>query len=51
MENSQIFSHKAFCLFAVVEMFLRVALFLEVYSVQKTGCTTSRPPWLAEEST
>ena len=44
MKDTQIFSHKAFCLFVVAEMFLEVALFLEVYSVQKTGCTPGRPP-------
>ena len=50
MKNTQNFSHKNFCLFVVAEMFLRVALFLEVYSVQKTGWMPGRPPWLADKS-
>ena len=44
------FSHESFCLFVVAEMFLGVALFLEVYSVVKTGCTPGRPPWLDDKS-
>ena len=49
-ENHPDFSHKTFCLFVVAEIFLAVALFLEVYSVQKTGCTPGRPQWLADKS-
>ena len=37
------------CLSFVAEMFLVVILFLEVYSVLKTGCTPDRPPWLADK--
>ena len=31
-------------------MFLRVALFLEIYSILKTGCSPGRPLWLADTS-
>ena len=30
-------------------MFLEVALFLEAYSLLKTGCMPGRPPWLADK--
>ena len=51
MKNTQVFlSHKAFCLFVVAEMFLGVALFLEVCSVLITGYTPGRPPWLVDKS-
>ena len=50
MENTYIFPHKTFCFFVVAEMFLGVALFLEVYSVLKTGCPPGRPPCLADKS-
>ena len=43
------FPHKAFCLFVTAEMFLEVALFLETYSVLKTGCTPCEKPWLADK--
>ena len=49
-KKTQIFPHKAFCLFVVAEMFLGVALSLEAYSVLKIGCTPGRPPWLADKS-
>ena len=44
MKNTQFLPHKAFCLSVVAEMFFGVALFLEVYSALKTGCTPGRPP-------
>ena len=44
------YPHKSFCLFALAEMFLWVALFLEVYSVLKTGCMPGWPAWLADKS-
>ena len=45
-----IFPHKAFCLIVVAEIFLKVALYLETYSVLKTpGCMPGRPPWLADK--
>ena len=50
MKNTTIFFSKAFCLFAVAKMFFRVTLFLEVFSVQKTGCTPGRSSWLADKS-
>ena len=50
MKKTQIFPHKAFCLFAVAEMFVGVALSLEAYSVLKIGRTPSGPPWLADKS-
>ena len=45
----QMFHHMLFCLFAVAQMFIKVALFLEAYSVLKTGCTPGQPPWLADK--
>ena len=36
-EKTQIFSHKAFCLFVVARMFLKVTLFLETFSVLKNS--------------
>ena len=50
MKNTQFLPYKAFCLSVVAEMFFGVALFLEVYSALKTGCTPGRPPWLADKS-
>ena len=50
MKNTQFLPHKAFCLSVVAEMFFGVALFLEVYSALKTGCTlVDHHDWLTNQ--
>ena len=48
-KNPQVFPHEVLCLYVVAEMFLKMALYLETYSVVKTGCAPGWPAWVADQ--